>query len=172
MPNTVTVSEALPEWSDPWRHPRYFEGVTLRRIYAYLLDVVVVMMLGGMALVASMIVGALSFGLLWKPALLLTALIPLAYHTLLVSGPRCATFGMRAAGIRVMSIAIDGAQRGGRPTPFQAMIQTVTFYGSIAATGMVVLLVALFNPRRRTLHDFLAGTVVVNDPSLWDDSTP
>ena len=167
MSHRVTTIEQGPEWSDPWGHPRYYMGITGRRIYAYLLDLVVVGLLWGMVFVASVILGALTFGLLWPLLMIVLGLVPIFYHTLTIGGSRSATPGMRIAGIKVMSITPGASLNGGRPTLVQAMIQTVGFYGSIALTCTLILLVALFNPRRRTLHDFLAGTVVVNDPALW-----
>ncbi|MBY0430278.1 MAG: RDD family protein, partial [Rhodospirillales bacterium] len=50
---------------------------------------------------------------------------------------------------------------GGCPTLTQAAIRTVTFYGSVSLTSGLVLLVMPLNPGRRTLHDFLSGTVVL-----------
>jgi uncharacterized RDD family membrane protein YckC len=167
MAADLATIEHVPEWGDPWNHPRYYMGISIRRIYGYLLDMVVVALLWGMAYVASIILGALTLGLLWPLLMVLLAAVPVAYHTLTISGPRSATLGMRIAGIRVMSIAPGAEGNDGRPSLLQALIQTVCFYGSIAVTGSLILLLALFNPRRRTLHDFLAGTVVVNDPSQW-----
>ncbi|TAN59158.1 MAG: RDD family protein [Magnetospirillum sp.] len=167
MRQSVATIEHCPEWGDPWGHPRYYLGITARRVYAYLLDIVVVGLLSGMAFVASVILGALTLGLLWPLLMVVLGLVPILYHTLAIGGPRSATLGMRVAGIKVMSIAPGAEQDGGRPTLLQAMIQTIGFYGSIAITCTLILLVALFNPRRRTLHDFLAGTVVVNDPAQW-----
>ena len=113
------------------------------------------------------LVSLITFGLLWPALMVLIGLVPILYHTLTIAGPRSATLGMRIAGIKVMSVAPGAEQDGGRPTLLQAMIQTVGFYGSVAITCTLILLVALFNPRRRALHDFLAGTVVVNDPAQW-----
>jgi uncharacterized RDD family membrane protein YckC len=141
--------------------------VTLRRVYAYCLDLVVVALVWGMVFIACVILGALSFGLLWPILAVLLGLVPILYHTLTIAGPRSATFGMRIAGLRVMSIAPGAEATGGRPHPVQALVQTLGFYVSIGLTGSLILLVALFNPRRRTLHDMLAGTVVVNDPAAW-----
>lgn len=163
----VTVIPPEPEWADPWRHPLYYRGITFRRVFAYLIDAVIVMVTAGLVWVTSGIFTLLTFGLLWPLQALIVAMVPLLYHSLLIAGPASATLGMRAAGIRVMSIAPGAEADGGRPTLFQAMIQTVAFYGSLAVTGSLILLLALFNPRRRTLHDFLAGTVVVNDRRLW-----
>jgi uncharacterized RDD family membrane protein YckC len=167
MADDLAILDHVPEWGDPWNHPRYYMGVTARRVYAYILDIVIVWLLLGMAYVASVILGALTLGLLWPPLMVAIVLVPFTYHTLTIGGRRSATLGMRAAGLRVMSIAPGAEQSDGRPTLIQAMIQTVCFYGSVAVTGSLILLVALFNPRRRTLHDFLAGTVVVNDPAQW-----
>ena len=45
----------------------------------------------------------------------------------------------------------------------QAALVTIVFYVSVALTGWLVLVVALFNNQRRTLHDYLCGTIVIND---------
>jgi uncharacterized RDD family membrane protein YckC len=50
---------------------------------------------------------------------------------------------------------------GGRPSYLQAFVQTAIFYVTVGATASLVLLFVLFSERRRTLHDFLAGTVAV-----------
>lgn len=161
------IIEHAPEWNDPWGQPRYYMGITIRRIYAYCIDLVVVGLLIAMMWMAAIILGALTLGLLWPVMMLAMALAPLAYHTLTIAGPRAATLGMRAANIRVMSVGANAFDDNGRPSLLQAAIQTACFYGSVALTGSLILLVALFNPRRRTVHDMLAGTVVVNDPAQW-----
>ncbi|MBC7953021.1 MAG: RDD family protein [Rhodospirillaceae bacterium] len=161
----VVIPSPMPEWGDARAHPEYYEGITVKRIIAYALDMIAVMAIAVAVWFAGFILGVLSFGLLFPLQALAVALVPLAYHTLLIAGSRSSTLGMRAMGIKVMSIAQDSEAWGGRPTLLQAMIQTVAFYGSMAVTGSLILLVTLFNPRRRTLHDWLAGTVVVNDCS-------
>lgn len=156
------VIDAIPVWADPWTHPGYYEGITFKRMLAYGIDFLAVAACAAIVWVAFGILGLLSLGLLLPLQALAVALVPFLYHTLLIAGSRSATLGMRIMGIRVLSIA-PGAEAGnGRPTLLQAAIQTVAFYGSLAFTGSLILLVVLFNPRRRTLHDWLAGTVVVN----------
>lgn len=115
--------------------------------------------LGVAAWIVLGIAGILSFGLLAPlipPAL---ALIPIAYHGLLAGGPRSATLGMRLLDLEVRSF--DGS----RPTLWQAALMAVLFYATIGLTGSLILLVVLFNGRRRALHDFLSGTVVVRPPA-------
>ena len=51
---------------------------------------------------------------------------------------------------------------GERPGYLQAALLTVVFYVSVAATSWLILLIALFNQRGCTLHDYLCGTLVVN----------
>jgi uncharacterized RDD family membrane protein YckC len=41
----------------------------------------------------------------------------------------------------------------------------VLFYASVGATAGLILLLALFNRRRRTLHDILAGMLMLRRPS-------
>jgi uncharacterized RDD family membrane protein YckC len=84
----------------------------------------------------------------------LFGLIPLAYHTLLLSGPRSATWGMRCLHVERRSAT------GEHPGFLQALAQTALFYVTVGATCSLILLFVLFNRRRRTLH-VLAGTVWV-----------
>jgi len=148
------------EWADPWGHPEYYVGITAKRVIAYLLDALVIM---GVVLIAWAILavaGVFTLGLAWAMLGVPSVLAPFLYHSLLIGGSRSATLGMRLIGIRVMSLESAEPER---PSLTQAAIQTVAFYGSLAVTGSLIMLVALFNARRRTLHDWLAGTVVVND---------
>jgi uncharacterized RDD family membrane protein YckC len=142
---------------DSMRHPELFNGITLKRIFAYLIDLVAISILVMAAWVATGLLGILSFGLLLPLQAMVVVLLPLAYHTLLIASPASATLGMRVMGIQVANAA-DGLP----PSLLQALILTVAFFGSVALTGFLVLIVALFTPQRRTLHDFLAGTVVIN----------
>jgi uncharacterized RDD family membrane protein YckC len=140
---------------DPAAFPELYEGVLWRRVFAYLLDLVFI----GVIMVGVWLVFAalwlLSFGLLGPVLWLLSGLVPLAYHTLLLSGRRSATFGMRCFDLELRSVS------GERPSFLQALIETALFYVTVAMTCSLILLVALFNRRRRTLHDFLAGAVMV-----------
>jgi len=97
----------------------------------------------------------MSFGLLGPVLWFLFGLVPLAYHTLLLSGRRSATFGMRCVDLELRSVT------GERPSFLRALIQTALLYVTVAMTCSVILLIAFLNRRRRTLHDYLAGTIVV-----------
>jgi uncharacterized RDD family membrane protein YckC len=140
---------------EPEAFPELYQGVLWRRAFAYLLDLVFIGIIAvglGLAFAALWL---LSFGLLGPLLWFLFGLVPLAYHTLLLSGRRSATFGMRCFDLELRSIT------GARPSFIQALLQTALFYITVGMTCSLILLVALFNRRRRTLHDFLAGAVMV-----------
>lgn len=156
MNSHITIIPPGPDM-DSMRHPDLFSGITLKRIFAYLIDLVVISILVMAAWVATGLLEILSFGLLLPLQAMVVVLLPLAYHTLMIAGPASATLGMRVMGVQVANAA-DGLP----PSLLQALILTVAFFGLVALTGFLVLIIALFNPQRRTLHDFLAGTVVIN----------
>lgn len=145
--------QALP---DPLTQPEAYEGLLTRRILAYGVDLLVLAALAVVVWLVLGVAGVLTFGLLFPVQALALAILPFAYHTLLIAGEGSATLGMRLMGLRVHSI-LDG----GRPHLAQAAINVLVFYGSLALTGSLILLVALFNTRGRTLHDYLAGTIVL-----------
>jgi uncharacterized RDD family membrane protein YckC len=55
---------------------------------------------------------------------------------------------------------------GARPGNWQALLMTLIFYTTIRLTGFLILVVALFNARHRTLHVYLSATVVVRRTRL------
>lgn len=161
MPDT-TLPVTAPNWRfwsdqapDPEIQPEFYEGVVLRRSVAYLIDLVIIGAMLVVVWVLGILFGIASFGLLMPLVAPLVAVVPLAYHTWLIGGPSSATVGMQIMGVEVRT------WDGRRPGYVQAALQTVVFYTSVALTSWLILLVALFNPRRRCLHDFLCGTIVI-----------
>jgi uncharacterized RDD family membrane protein YckC len=140
---------------DPAVFPEVYQGMLWRRVVAYLVDLFCIGVIAVGVWIIFAILWLLSFGLLGPLLWFLFSLSPIAYHTLLLSGPRSATLGMRMFDLELRSVS------GERPSFVQALIQTVLFYVTVGMTCSLILLVALFNRRRRTLHDFLAGTVMV-----------
>jgi uncharacterized RDD family membrane protein YckC len=139
---------------DPFAAPANYRGVLVRRVFAYWVDLFCIGLLVAFAWLALWILAIVSLGLL-SPLLLILGLIPVLYHTLTIGGPHSATPGMRLTGVEVRSWT------GERPSYLQAFVQTVLFYVTVYPTWSLILLVALFNERRRTLHDILAGTLVI-----------
>ena len=140
---------------DPATLPEAYEGVIWRRTLAYLIDLCFIGVLAVLFWIIFAVLWVVSFGLLGPVLWFLFGLIPLAYHTLLLSGSRSATWGMRCFDVELRSIT------GERPGFLQALAQTALFYITVGATCSLILLFVLFNRRKRTLHDLLAGTVLV-----------
>jgi uncharacterized RDD family membrane protein YckC len=140
---------------DPAVFPELYDGVVWRRVMAYMVDLLFIGAIAVGVWLVFAVLWLLSFGLLGPVLWFLFGLVPLSYHTLLLSGARAATFGMRCFDLELRSAT------GERPSFFQALIQTALFYITVGMTGSLILLVALFNRRRRTLHDFLSGTLMV-----------
>ncbi len=149
------------EAPDPLDHPDYYQNVAIRRVAAYLVDLLAIGMILMALTMAFAIAGVFSFGLMYGPLMATLPAVPIAYHTLFLGAAGSATPGMRLFGLEMRTWT------GGRPSYIQAAIVTAVFYATVCLTGFVILLVALFNDRRRTLHDFLCGTVIVN--AISDD---
>ena len=151
------LSEAQLDWSRTGTevdHEGLLEGITWRRIVAFFIDLAVITLL--MASVWVLVI--LSFGL-FSGLLALFPLVPIAYHTLMIASRRSATIGMQFMGIEIRS------QDGRRPTLLQSFVMTALFYLSISVTGSLILIIALFNDKRRCAHDILSGTIAVNSHS-------
>ena len=139
---------------EPFASPEYYQGVLIRRVFAYWVDLVCIGLLIALAWVVFWMLAIASLGLL-SPLLLILGLIPVLYHTLTIGGPRSATPGMRLTGVEVRGWT------GERPSYLQAFVQTILFYVTVYPTWSLVLVIALFDRRRRTLHDMLAGTLAI-----------
>ena len=150
---------ALSTWTgtppDPLAHPDLFDGLLWRRVFAYLFDCVVMGLLFLAGWGSFLLLSILSFGLLLPLMPFLAVLIPVGYHALLVGGRHHATLGMRLFDLEVRTWS------GGKPDVWQGFLMAALFYATLAFTCTLILLVALFNDRRRTLHDYLSGVVVV-----------
>lgn len=154
------------EAPDPIAIPALFDGARWRRIVAYLIDVVIVLLLAGLLWLAGSVFIVLTLGALTPLVVIGAALLPIAYHTFFIGGPRNATLGMQMMDLRVV------AWNGNRPTYLQAGIQTVLFYLTVPTTNGLILLVSLFNDRGRCVHEMLCGTLTINDLMLPEIEGP
>jgi uncharacterized RDD family membrane protein YckC len=144
--------------ADPFTQSQ-FHGISGRRIAAYVFDLVLLGIASPVLFFGFKVIGILTFGLLTPLLLLVWSLSAIIYHTLFIASPWSATPGMRLLGVEVR------AWNGNRPSLAQAALQTVLFYITVPTTSCLVLVFALFNDRRRCLHDYLCGTVVIrSDP--------
>ena len=148
-----------PHAFDPDLHPELFRGVLTRRMFACLIDLVVLSVPVILACIFIAIFGVVTLGLGWalfwlvSPASIIWALV---YYGSSLGGPHSATLGMRLMDLELRTWY-------GAPGYFVlGAAHALVFWMSISFLTPLVLLVGLFNGRRRLLHDILLGTVVIN----------
>jgi len=148
-----------PHAFDPLSQQELFRGVLTRRVFAFLIDLVVLAIPVILAYVFIAVFGLITLGLGWLlfwlvwPASVIWAVI---YYGASLGGPHSATVGMRVMDLELRTWY-------GAPSYFVlGAIHAVLFWVSISFLTPLVLLIGLFNGRRRLLHDIVLGTVVIN----------
>ena len=137
---------------------RATEGPLGRRVFGYLIDVIIIMLLSGVLWVVVGVLGLLTFGLAW----VLFALIPftaIVYNAVTISGPHRGTIGMRVAGVRVLD-----ATTGGRVSFVAAAVHALLFYvalGTGALLWIADVVFGLVRPDRRLGRDLITNVVFV-----------
>ncbi len=152
--------DAIPEWLD---RPEHFDGLAWRRAFAYLFDAFLLGVIGFIVWLLFWFGVIVSFGLLaplFGMIYVAVPLLPLAYNTVFIGGPRSATPGMRLFDVELRSWT------GQRPEYLQALLVTALFYVSVGLTAGFILLLGIFNRRRRLFHDMLCGVVAVRASAL------
>jgi uncharacterized RDD family membrane protein YckC len=134
-------------------------GVLTRRVLAWCVDVFLLAIIVAACWTTGLVFGLMTLGL-GMPLLGLLPLVPLAYHCLFLASSLSATPGQALFGLRVRR-----NDDMGQPSFAQAVVSTLIFYMTLATSGLL-LLVALFTIRKRTLHDLLSGLVVVRERAL------
>ncbi|TMJ27973.1 MAG: RDD family protein [Alphaproteobacteria bacterium] len=160
-PKRVGVSfEVKPHAYDPATSPELFEGVLARRVLAFFIDVFLIAIPVVFAGLFIFVFGLVTFGLGWalywllSPAAVIWALV---YYGTTFGSPASATIGMRV---------MDLEMRTWYGAPMYLLlgaVHAIVFWITVSALTPLILLVGLFNDRRRLLHDMLVGTVVINN---------
>lgn len=140
---------------DPLLHPKLYEGVALRRTFAFFLDMILMGLILAIAFIAAAALWVVSFTLITIPVVLGALVFIVLYDVFTIGGPSSATPGMRVFGLKVISWS------GGKPDNLQALLMSALFWTIHWLTGWLAAVVVFLNPRWRAVHDFLAGTVVV-----------
>ncbi|UUP19122.1 RDD family protein [Nitratireductor thuwali] len=133
---------------------RLLAGVRTRRVFAFLVDYALILLLMVPLAVVVALLGVLTLGIGWLLFGILFPLTALLYVAATLGGRGQATLGMRLMGIRLERL--DGL----RVDPVLAVVHTVLFWAANAILTPLVLLATLVLDRKRTLHDLLLGTVV------------
>lgn len=130
------------------------DGVMARRCVGWLIDIVLVALLVWVLWWLLALFGVLTLGLGFS-AMAILPLVPFCYHFLSLLSYATATPGQQAVGLTVRRNYDLGP-----PTVVQALVMVLMYYLTLATSGLL-LVVALFTVRHRTLHDIVSGLVVV-----------
>ena len=152
--------EVKPHAYDPIAQPELFEGVLARRVVAFLIDVVVITVPLLFLAVFIFMFGLVTLGLGWFLFLFygpIAVIWALVYYGLTFGSPASATVGMRMVDLEMRTWY-------GAPCYFVlGAVHAIAFWLAVSFLTPFILLVALFNDRRRLLHDMLVGTIVINN---------
>ncbi len=162
-PRKIGVSiEVKPHAYDPAVNPELFEGVLARRCMAFVIDVTIIAIPVIFAAVFIFIFGLVTLGLGWTLYFLLypaAVIWAICYYGLTFGSAASATIGMRVMDIEMRTWY-------GAPAYFVlGAVHAILYWVTVSFLTPFILLVALFNHRRRLLHDMLAGTIVINNPA-------
>ena len=156
-------SDGAPDYRhafDPYSEPDLFRNVLMRRIIAFIIDVIVLAFPVALAILFIAVFGLLTLGLGWalfwlvSPASVIWAIV---YYGSTLGGPHSATIGMRVMDLELRT------WYGASGYFVLGAAHAVLFWISISVLSPLILLIGLFNARRRLAHDFVLGTVVINN---------
>jgi uncharacterized RDD family membrane protein YckC len=141
--------------------PRLTEGTLWRRLFAYLIDLVVIAVLMGILWVFIALLGVITLGFGW----VLFALLPftaIIYNAVTIGGPYQSTAGMRMTGLRV----IDAATLGPVPV-LTAAVHALLFYVAAGTLALLALdiVIGMIRDDHRLGHDLLTGVMVIRGSS-------
>jgi uncharacterized RDD family membrane protein YckC len=148
-----------PHAFDPVLQPELFRAVAIRRVFAFLIDLSVISIPVILGYLFIAVFGLITLGLGWAlfwlawPASVVWAIV---YYGASIGGQHSATVGMRVMDLELRTWY-------GAPGYFVlGAMHAVLFWVSISFLTPLIVLVGLFNGRRRLLHDIILGTVVIN----------
>ena len=134
---------------------RLYDGVRTRRVFAFLIDYAIVLLLMIPFGFLVLLLGLFTLGFGWMLFTVLFPAVALTYVWNTLGGPKQATKGMQAMSIRLErpdGVRIDG---------MLALVHTVLFWAGNVMLTPLILLATLVLDGKRTVHDLLLGTVVV-----------
>ncbi len=134
---------------------RAYSGVLSRRVFAFVIDYIIVALLCIPAAVIVFFLGVLTLGLGFALFPAIFVIVAVLYFGMTLGSSAQATPGMRAAGIAM-------ARTDGRRIDFLiSTVHIVLFWVINSILTPLILLAGLFTERSRLVHDLLLGTVIV-----------
>jgi uncharacterized RDD family membrane protein YckC len=146
---SLSMPHALP---DPEFDHAFYDGVPAKRLFAWLVDVVLVTAM-------TFLLGLLTLSVLWWVWPLTFIAVNFAYRA-----GSIATWSA-TPGMQLMNLELRNAM-GARFSGGEALVHTLAY---MVATGFVVLqiisvVMIAMGPRHQGLHDMLIGSAAINKP--------
>ncbi|GAA3873551.1 RDD family protein [Celeribacter arenosi] len=135
---------------DPERQPGFYESVPIKRLLAFVVDLIITVVL------AALLVPLTAFtGIFFFP--FLVAVVGFAYRVVTIANGS-ATLGMRVMGIEFRT------SRGERFDLGMAILHTSLFtvWGMFVIAQIVSVVLMLTSARKQGLSDFILGTAAIN----------
>ena len=154
--------DVKPNAYDPDKNPELFDGVPARRLVAFAIDLTILAIPLILVWIFFLVIGIVTLGMGFSLFGLMPAISvvwALFYYGATLGSPRSATIGMRAMDIEMRTWY-------GAPAYFVlGAVHAIVFWVTVSVLTPFILLVCFFNARKRLLHAFLVGTVVINNPA-------
>ena len=162
LPTSASLKCRVECYYKPAQRTMSVQFRTLTTLLAFFIDVVIIAVPVMAAAIVIFLFGIVTLGLGWmlfwllSPASVIWALV---YYGLTMGSAASATIGMRAMELEIRTWY-------GAPAYFLlGAVHAIVYWVSVSVLTPLILLVGLFNTRRRLLHDILVGTVLINNPS-------
>jgi len=145
----MTMSNALP---DPDRQAEFYSSIPAKRLFAWMIDVLLVGM-------TTFLLGIFTLGIAWLLFPLFYLVIDFTYRWMTISA------GSATLGMRLMAIELRNWS-GQRLDRQEAALHTGAFLvcAAFALPQFISMLMMAFGPRRQGLHDLFLGTAAINRP--------
>lgn len=156
----MLFSETMREMiaPDPIRDSQFYEGVPLRRLAAFCIDLVIIFVLWCVVLLVGLALTLVTFGLA-APLLVVASATDFLYRWLMLAR-YSATIGMRFTGIELRD------SNGRRLDPGSAFLHVAGFYITIFFLPLLLISLIMMgmSAHRRMAHDLALGAVMINRP--------
>ncbi|MEM7267988.1 MAG: RDD family protein [Pseudomonadota bacterium] len=138
---------------DPDGDPQFYRGVAVKRLFAFLIDVIIVWG-------AALIIGFLTLGVAFLIIGFVVFVIDLMYRAISLSNSS-ATLGMAMVGIELRTYTGERFNMG------MALSHTILFYGMLMFIVVQLISVIMMGGGRygRGLHDLILGSTMINRPA-------
>lgn len=144
---------AAPALPDPDLRPEFYSGIASKRLVAWLVDIVVVAILTGVAVLLTAFLGLFFLPLIWL-------VMDFSYRTITLAN-RSATWGHRLMGIEFRD------RTGRRFDLAHGALHTLgyTLSMSFVLPQIISVVLMLTGARRQSLTDIVLGSAAINRPA-------